>query len=125
VYNGKLFATITTSRGSAKDEPIDDIRGRVYAMEAGKNVSYDADLGPGWQHLTAIKDGNRLELYVNGRLDAISSHFEPAVYDISNDKPLKIGFGELNYFTGKIQEVRIYNRALGESEIQRIYKMDR
>lgn len=125
VYNGKLFATITTSRGSAKAEPTDNIRGKVYAMEAGKNVSYDDDLGSGWKHLTAVKDGDKLTLYVNGRLVAASSHFESAEYDISNNEPLKIGFGEMDYFTGKIREVRLYNRALGAGEIQRIYRMDR
>jgi hypothetical protein len=48
----------------------------------------------------------------------ISSPFEQKEYDISNDEPLKIGFGELDYFSGKINEVRVYNRALRDEEIE-------
>jgi hypothetical protein len=40
--------------------------------------------------------------------------------DISNSAPLKIGYGEMDYFSGKIKEVRLYNRALAEKEIGRL-----
>ena len=89
-------------------------------MEAGRTVSYDRDLGPGWKHLTAIRRGDRLELYVDGRLAASSATFTPADYELITDSPLRIGFGEVDSFSGRIREVRLYHRALTAGEIQRL-----
>ena len=92
-------------------------RGKVFSMEAGKCISYDDDLGPGWNHITAVREKGRLRLHVNGKLAVTSSAFPSDDYDISNAKPLTIGFGEMDYFSGKIREVHVYNRALDENEI--------
>ena len=54
IYDGKLFAGIASCTSSPLDAPA-DIRGRIFSMEAGKNVSYDDDLGPGWKHITAVR----------------------------------------------------------------------
>ena len=48
-----------------------------------------------------------------------SSVFDAKDYDISNSAPFKIGYGEMDYFSGKIKEVRLYNRVLTEKEIAR------
>jgi Concanavalin A-like lectin/glucanases superfamily len=55
-------------------------------------------------------------------LDAYSEAVIAAAgdYDLSNAAPLKIGFGEFDYFSGKIREVRLYHRALSASEIARL-----
>ena len=87
-------------------------------MEAGKCVSYDDDIGPGWNHLVVRREKSRLTIHVNGKLVAQSSDFHSDDYDISNNEPLKIGFGEMDYFSGKIREVRLYNRALHDDEIR-------
>lgn len=50
-----------------------------------------------------------------------STSFHAGDYDVSNNEPLKIGFGELNYFSGKIREVRLYNKALGNDAVQSVY----
>ncbi len=117
VYNGRLFASIGSCTSSILDAPA-DVRGKVFSMEAGKCVSYDDDLGSGWKHIAAIREKGQLKLYVNGKLAATSSPFNPEDYDISNNQPLTIGFGEMDYFSGKIKEVRLYNRGLNESEVK-------
>jgi hypothetical protein len=89
-------------------------------MEAGRNISFDRDLGPGWKHLTALRRGNRLELHVNGHLAVTSEPFTSADYDLSTDCPLRIGFGEVDFFNGKIREVRLYHRALDAAEVSRL-----
>ena len=94
-------------------------------MEAGKTVSYDDDLNPGWNHIAAVKKSNVLKLYINGELHSVSTSFNPKEYDVSTEESLKIGYGELDYFTGKIQEVRIYNRSLGDSDIRALYESRR
>lgn len=112
VYNGKLFCGVLPS-------------GRVKSFEAGKSVTLDDELAPGWRHLTAVRDGNVLKLYIDGQHAAESSEFHPADYDISNGVPLQIGFGQHDYFNGKMTEVRLYNRALSEAEAAVLYDISR
>ncbi len=109
VYQGKLFAGTLPS-------------GHVYAMEAGKCVSSDRVLPPGWRHVTAVKAGGKLRLYVNGRCVAESDAFDPSEFDLANGQPLRIGLGEIDYFNGKMRDVRLYNRALKEAEIATLVK---
>ena len=70
-----------------------------------------------WTHLAATFDGAALRLYINGQLNAstsISGNLNTSPW------PLRIGgdavWGE--YFEGTIDEVRVYSRALSQSEIQ-------
>ncbi len=119
VYDGRLFASTGSCTSSVRDAPA-DVRGKVFSMEAGKCATYDDDLGPGWKHLVAMREGGQLKLFVDGKLEATSSSFDPATYDISVDQPLRIGFGQTDYFVGKMADVRLYNRALTESEIQKL-----
>ena len=88
-----------------------DVLGKVFSMEAGKCASYDHDLGPGWKHIAGVREGGWLKLYVDGTMVAKSSPFNPADYDVATDQPLRIGLGQTDYFSGKISEVRVYNRA--------------
>jgi len=120
IHAGKLFAGIGSCTSAVIDTPADptDVLGRVFSIEAGKCVSDDNDLGPGWKHIAAVREDGRLKLYVNGKLVAKSSAFNPADYDVSIDQPLRIGFGQTDYFSGRIAEVRVYNRALREPKIR-------
>ena len=61
VFGGKLFASIGSCTSPLQDAPC-DVRGQVFAMEAGKCVSYDRDLGPGWKHLAAVREKGCLKL---------------------------------------------------------------
>jgi PKD repeat protein len=70
-----------------------------------------------WTHLAATYGGSTATLYVNGT--AVATQAASGPMPTSTD-PLRIGgdslFGE--FFTGLIDEVRIYNRALSAAEIQ-------
>ena len=70
-----------------------------------------------WTHLAATYDGATLKVYVNGILSS-SKTVSGAVQ--SNANPLRIGgnypYGQ--FFEGSIDEVRVYNRALSQGEIQ-------
>ncbi len=70
-----------------------------------------------WTHLAATYDGATLRLFANG-VQAGSLALSGAM--TVSASPLRIGgnavWGE--YFTGLIDEVRVYNRALGQAEIQ-------
>ena len=71
-----------------------------------------------WTHLASTYDGATLRLYVNSA--QVSSQL-PSGPMATSTNPLQIGgdgiYGQ--YFQGTIDEVRVYNRALSASEIQR------
>jgi chitodextrinase len=70
-----------------------------------------------WTHLAQTYDGTAVRLYVNGALAASTSASGSL---LNSSDPLRIGgdqtWGE--WFAGRIDEVRIYSRALSQSEIQ-------
>jgi PKD repeat protein len=70
-----------------------------------------------WTHLAATYDGVTQQLYVNGTL--AGSRPQAGTVAVSDGK-LRIGGNSVwgEYFTGHIDEVRIYNRALTPAEIQ-------
>ena len=123
IHEGKLFAGIGTCTSAVVDTPADptDVLGKVFSMEAGKCVSYDHDLGPGWKHIAAVRDSGMLKLYVDGKLATKSSAFQPSDYDVSTDQPLRIGFGQTDYFCGKMSDVRVYNQPLSAGRIRKLF----
>lgn len=70
-----------------------------------------------WSHVCVTADGSMVRFWVNGV--QTSAKVQSSPMQVST-KPLEIGgdgvYGQ--YFTGKIDEVRIYNRALTQAEIQ-------
>jgi chitodextrinase len=70
-----------------------------------------------WSHLTTTYDGSALRLYVNGAL--VSTTSVSGNISVSNGA-LKIGGNSVwgEWYSGLIDEVHIYNRALSASEIQ-------
>jgi len=70
-----------------------------------------------WSHLTATLDDGTLRFYVNGVLRQTTT---AAQAGIQTDEPLRIGgnavWGE--WFTGLIDDVRVYDRALSTAEVQ-------
>lgn len=107
VYRGRLFCGLLPS-------------GHVHSMSVGANVTHDSELSPGWRHLAVVKQGDRLKLYTDGQLVATSANFDPKQFNIDTDQRLTIGFGANDYFNGRMSDLRIYNRAVSESEIQTI-----
>lgn len=68
-------------------------------------------------HITQVKKGTELKLYINGVL--ASTVTDPTTCSTSNDSHMTIGArGQLaRFFTGKIDDIRIYNRALNQKEV--------
>jgi hypothetical protein len=58
---------------------------------------------------------------VNGQL-AAAAPCETKTLDVSNHVPLQIGFGQTDYFSGKIRAVRLYNRALSEADVASLFQ---
>jgi hypothetical protein len=106
VFRGRLFSGTFPS-------------GHVRSFEAGKVVSFDEELASGWRHIAAVKEGGRLKLFIDGKRVAESDEFDAKDFDLTNEAPLQIGFGQYDFFNGGIRDVRIYRRALTETEVTR------
>jgi len=74
-----------------------------------------------WGFVAMTYDGKTVSLYYNG------SRIQTAQVTgqiNTNDNPVYIGSSEgVEYFAGKIDDVRIYNRAMNETEIKNLYNL--
>ncbi len=104
VFNGKLYCGTLPA-------------GHVMSLEAGKMATVDRSLEPGWRHLAAVRENNRLSVMIDGEVCAQSDEFSPADYELGNNRPMHIGFGTHDHFNGRICDLRLYNRALTIGEI--------
>lgn len=99
VYRGRLFCGTLPS-------------GQVYSYGSGGHVTHDRELEAGWRHVAAVRRRDRLHLYIDGEEVASSEPLGEEPYDLTNQQPLRIGFGPHDYFNGDLQDVRLYGRAL-------------
>jgi len=104
VYKGELYCGTLPS-------------GKVMRIEAGKCVTHDHVLEPGWRHIAAVRSGAVLRLYVDGAEVAKSTELSPNDFDVNNDQPMTIALGGHDYFNGAMKDLRIYNRALSPDDI--------
>ena len=88
-----------------------NVGGTVRQLSAGSHLPTNT-----WTHLAATYDGSTQKLYVNGVL--VGSRSQTGAIALSSGA-LRIGGNSVwgEYFTGYIDEVRIYNRALSQAEI--------
>lgn len=79
-------------------------------------------LDANWHHVTATYDEEILTLYIDGRIEMQTAYTNGLT---PNTLPLYLGwdpYGSDRYFNGQLDEVRIYNRALSEPEINELYR---
>lgn len=79
-----------------------------------------------WTHVVCQKSAKTLQLYINGILE--SSKVNAALQDVTspfsqsapyhNDSAIHIGgYKDSNYLSGKLDEIRIYNKSLTSTEV--------
>lgn len=77
-----------------------------------------------FHHLVFVKQGANLRFYTDGALDHTKT--DNTASETRNDAPLVVGRRYYNYtrnaFTGAVDDLRIYNRALSEAEIRVLYE---
>lgn len=74
----------------------------------------------GWIHVSAIKSGSDVSLYINGELSSTNTLTGPVGTDIH---PIWVGahYGLSNFeVDGMLDELRFYNRALNQNEITQL-----
>jgi hypothetical protein len=83
------------------------------------DVKCGAPSNGNWHHIVAKQDGTTASLYVDGLLCA--SGAVPPIGNAANSITIgRFDGGDPYYFTGRIDEVRIYNRALSDAEISQL-----
>lgn len=111
-----------------------DMQFRLYADPGGvhfanynKAADFNNTLNPvnTWKHVTITSDGTLAKYYVNGVLvNTTTFHNDPTV--VNNSTEMYIGadpHGFTEFFTGKLDEIRIYCRELNAGEVQQVYNL--
>ena len=76
-----------------------------------------------WYYVAATYDKHEMRIYVDGKLAGSEAHTGAI---IPNDYPLRIGaYSDVEFFSGVIDEVAIYSRALKPDEIKAHYNAKR
>lgn len=89
------------------------------------NMIYELPKGKCWHHITLVRNGSKIRLYYNGFL--VSEQTSASRVNVLNDGNLVVG-GSTCYganeigFNGLMDDLRIYNRSLLESEIEKLYQ---
>jgi hypothetical protein len=79
-----------------------------------------------WTHVALTWDGADFKVYIDGTLSA-SAPATPGGIDLCSKGTFRIGSwwtADPMYFNGAMDEVRVYNRALGPEEIQQVMEAD-
>jgi hypothetical protein len=107
---GLAYALYANSSVNTPSEAV-TIGGSEKELSVGPHLPLNA-----WTHLAATYDGATQKLYVNGAL--VGNRSQTGAITLSNGA-LRIGGNSVwgEYFTGYIDEVRVYNRALTQAEI--------
>ena len=104
-----------------KDSAKNLVRFQIGALKRSMILSSETKLEIGkWTYITAVWDGTRVKVCINakGSWRYYSGKYIPTKYWLG------IGYNSrgVGHFNGNIGDVRIWNRALTDSEIQAVYK---
>jgi hypothetical protein len=91
-----------------------------FHVSGGPNLQTPGTINDGsWHLVVGVYDDVNQYLYVDSVLEAS----QPMSHDTPNDLDVSIGRSReyCDYFNGAIDDVRIYNRALTEAEVQELY----
>ncbi len=128
--SGLQWLTIVCKSANPRETPLDP---QFRAQSTRVTVSINTDFTENvrkefeyykWSHYTLVYDGKSVKSYLNGKKYFDFPYRKPL---IQNNKAMEIGRdvpGELEFFNGTYDDLRIYNRGLTEAEIQKIYKDD-
>jgi len=106
-----------------RNKKIIDTKVQQSEYKKYKDISPEID-GGGWYHITLVREGQEARTYVNGVLQ--KSVTRCSGVDISNGAILSFSNtpcldGRTQRFKGILDEVRVYDRAITDEEVEAIY----
>jgi hypothetical protein len=75
-----------------------------------------------WHYGAGVWDGTTLYLYVDGNLEASTPWSDAPGYAAGNSVHIGNHGFSAGYFSGNLDDTRVYNRALAASEVQQLYQ---
>ena len=111
--------------GTAFQSGSTNLRYETYGSLGGRQV-YVVNGGitlNNWYHVVAIFDGinNKMKLYVNGVEKHNVNISDPGTVTFSGNFAIGSYSGTAWYFPGQIDDVRVYNYALNQDQIEQVY----
>jgi hypothetical protein len=90
--------------------------GNMYTATSSTAVNDDK-----WHHLLGQRNGNKIEIYIDGNLSVATTFPSNSTFtDISSSM---LSVSSIAYsFNGSLDETRIYNRALSPTEVKQLYE---
>tara|TARA_Y100000034_G_scaffold47798_1_gene58945 strand:- start:752 stop:3685 length:2934 start_codon:yes stop_codon:yes gene_type:complete len=83
------------------------------------NLAFGSENKDEWYHVTAVYNHGIIKSYTNGQ---ISNTLDRSGETLTkNNLPLKLGVQGEDYFNGFVDELKIWNKALSDSEIEQEY----
>jgi Ca2+-binding RTX toxin-like protein len=128
-YDGLITKGVNNAPYSLQVMADGSLRFEVNQATGGTNVAWKSAgklQANKWQHVALTYDGEAVRFYIDGQLDANVSY--AAIKFDTNNEDLVLGAdlpGADEFFDGKLDETRIYNRALSMTEIAELAKSDR
>ena len=114
---------VTSSYGFGLDDSGDQLFDFTIRTGSGTATARSDNPPPNlnqWYHICGIYDGSDVSLWMNGQEQSTPDYNSGSITDTS--LPVRIGSAETEYFHGIIDDVRIYNTALSQNEIQALYQ---
>jgi hypothetical protein len=103
----------------------------AWGITSTENLSKDK-----WSNVIVVTDGKEAKIYINGQFvgtqngNPLASSLINGSVNIDNNSPVFIGAAPDGYcgkvhsfYKGSIDDLRIYNRALSETEVKSLYNM--
>ncbi|MBP9751907.1 MAG: LamG domain-containing protein [Candidatus Moranbacteria bacterium] len=96
--------------------------GSVAVFSSAQSVTDNA-----WHHVAFTRDtaAQKVRFYIDGSFDSEISYTDTGAIDTSGASSHRIGGTGSYYFNGSIDEVRVFNRALTQTEITALYNAGR
>jgi gliding motility-associated-like protein len=104
---------------------------RILSVDLNENATRSGSISKTlpyacWYHIVIVRKGKKTTLYVNGKeegsIDAPGTDTQRVF--IGNNQPLIVGSSDCSLdsdFSGFIDEIRIYNRAINRDEVKALY----
>lgn len=97
-------------------------------FKQGHIVSKSVAADDTWHHVVITRSGRRVAIHLDGVCDVEKD--TDVVVNVNNDAPLRLGTGVCagqggsTHFTGQLDEIRVFNRALKAEEVEALFRAD-
>ncbi|MEI6556638.1 MAG: LamG-like jellyroll fold domain-containing protein [Paludibacter sp.] len=74
-----------------------------------------------WKHIVSVYNNGVVQIYIDGILNSTITSTATSLVACTNNLKIGKANGNLVYFHGNIDDIRIYNRALNQNEVTALY----